>query len=293
MAKETNLTITDDLALTQSIDFTNRFGENLNKLTEALGVTRQLPLQQGMLIKTYTGSVDLKDGNVAEGDIIPLSKVVTEPGPTFEIELKKWRKSVSGEAIQRHGFDQAVTQTDEQMLRLIQKNIRQDLFDFMATGTGKASGVGLQSALAQAWGQIETLFEDDGSETIAFVNPLDVADYISGANITTQTIFGMTFLTGFTNVTVITNTSVPAGTIYATAAENLVLAYIPIPGSELASTFNLTSDETGYVGMVHGNVNERLVTDTVAVSGVTLFAERLDGVVVVTIEDEDETVVEG
>lgn len=283
---EQNLTITGDLARTQSIDFTNRFGENLTKLIEAMGVTRQLPLSEGMLIKTYTGSVDLKDGNVAEGAVIPLSKVTTEPGPSKEIELKKWRKAVSGEAIQRHGFDQAVTQTDEEMLRLIQRNIRKDLFDFMATGTGTASGVGLQSALAQAWGQIETLFEDDGADTIAFVNPLDVADYIGQANITTQTLFGMTFIEGFTNVTVITNSMVPKGKIYATASENIVVAYIPIPGSELARTFNLTSDESGYIGIVHGNMEERLSVQTIAVSGVTLFAERIDGVVVVDIEEE-------
>lgn len=287
MAEE-NLTVIGDVARTQSIDFTHRFGDNLTKLIEALGVTRQLPLSEGMLIKTYKGNVELKDGLVGEGEVIPLSKATTEPGPTYEIALKKWRKAVSGEAIQTHGFDQAVTQTDEQLLRVIQRNIRTQLFEFMSTGTGRASGVGLQSALAQAWGQVETLFEDDGANTIAFVNPLDVADYIGGANVTMQTVFGMTFIEGFTNVTVITNTSVPKGTIYATAAENLVVAYIPIPGSELARAFNLTSDETGYIGIVHGNVNQRLSVETVIASGVTLFAERLDGVVVVDIEEETE-----
>lgn len=283
---ETNLTVTGDLAKVQSIDFTNRFGENLSKLMEAMGVTRQLPLQQGMLIKTYTGSVDLQDGNVAEGAIIPLSKVETTPGLSKEIELKKWRKAISGEAIQRHGFDQAVTQTDNEMLRLIQRNIRKELFEFMEQGQQTENlADGLQGALATAWGQVETLFEDDGADTIAFVNPLDVADYIANANVTTQNVFGMTFITGFTNVRVITNTSVPQGKIYATAPENLVVAYIPIPNSELARTFNLTSDETGYVGIVHGNTNKRLTTETVAVSGLTIFAERLDGVVKIDIND--------
>ena len=120
-------------------------------------------------------------------------------------------------------------------------------------------------------------------ETIAFVNPLDVADYIGKANISTQTVFGMTFVTGFTGVKVITNTNVPKGKIYATAPENLVLAYVTINGGELGRAFDFTTDETGYIGVTHSTVNDHLTYETVAVSGTVIFAERLDGVVVVTI----------
>lgn len=285
MAAEVDVIKTTDLGKVQSIDFVNRFGSNLSKLLEALNVTRKLPLSAGMLIKTYTGTIDLKDGTVAEGDIIPLSKVTTVDGPTHELTISKWRKAVTGEAIQRSGFEHALAETDAKMIREIQGGIRTDFFSFLDKGTGTAEGVGLQGALGQAWGQVQTLFEDDAAETIAFVNPLDVADYIANANVTMQTVFGMTFITGFTNTTVITNTSVPKGTMYATAPENIVLAYIPTTGTDLARTFNLTSDETGYVGITHYNTEQRLQTETLAISGILLFAERLDGVVKVDIQE--------
>lgn len=290
---EENLTVTGDLAKVQSIDFANRFGENITKLLEALGVTRKIPMASGMVIKTYKAVKNVKKDKVGEGEVIPLSKVETKPDKTYEIELKKFRKAVSGEAIQRHGFDQAVAETDELLLKEIQKDIRADLFTFLATGTGRAEGVGLQAALAQAWGQVQTLFEDDAVNTIAFVNPLDVANYNGDAKLTIQKEFGLTFVEGFTDVTVITNTSVPKGKIYATAPENVVFAYIPVTGSELGKTFNLTSDETGYIGITHNNVNNNVTVETLALSGATLFAERLDGVVVVDIKELEAPPIEG
>lgn len=290
---EENLTVTGDLAKVQSIDFANRFGENITKLLEALGVTRKIPMASGMVIKTYKAVKNVKKDKVGEGEVIPLSKVETKPDKTYEIELKKFRKAVSGEAIQRHGFDQAVAETDELLLKEIQKDIRADLFTFLATGTGRAEGIGLQAALAQAWGQVQTLFEDDAVNTIAFVNPLDVANYNGDAKLTIQKEFGLTFVEGFTDVTVITNTSVPKGKIYATAPENVVFAYIPVTGSELGKTFNLTSDETGYIGITHNNVNNNVTVETLALSGATLFAERLDGVVVVDIKEPEAPPIEG
>lgn len=282
MAEE-NITKTGDLAKAQSIDFVNTFGENIKKLTEALGVTRKMAVANGTVIKTYKAVKDIKSGTVAEGEIIPLSKVTTEVDKTYEIEFSKYRKAVSAEAIQKHGFDQAVTVTDEKLMKEVQKDIRRKLFEFMAEGTGTASGKDLQGALAQAWGQVQTLFEDDGVKTVAFVNPLDVADYIGSANITTQTVFGMTFIVGFTDVVLITNTNVPVGTLYATAPDNLVLAYVPVSSGEISKAFSFTTDETGYVGIAHQTVNNNLTFETIVMNGIVLFAERLDGVVKVKI----------
>lgn len=290
MAAETGVIKQADLAVVQSIDFANTFGENVSKLLEAIGVTRKLPMQAGMVVKTYKAVTDIKSGKVAEGDIIPLSHVETVAGDMHEVELKKYRKAVTGEAIQRSGFEHAVAETDAILVKELQKDLRKGLFDFLATGTGVAEGVGLQGALAQAWGQVQTLFEDDGAETVAFVNPIDIANYNGSAELTMQKEFGMTFVEGFTDVKVISNTSVPVGKIYATAPENLVFAYIPVAGSELGRTFGLTSDETGYVGITHSTANDRVTVETLALSGVMLFAERLDGVVVVDITEPVEAV---
>lgn len=284
---EQNLQVTGDVAKVQSIDFAERFGESLVKVKEAIGVTRTMPLASGMTIKTYKSSVDLVEGsNIGEGEIIPLSRVKTEPDKVIEVTFDKYRKAVSAEAIQRHGYNQAVAETDDKLLKEIQKGVRKDFFDFLAQGTGSASAKNLQGALAQAWGQVQSLFEDDSVQTVAFVNPLDIADYIGNANVSTQTVFGLTFISGFTNVTVISNTSVPKGTVYATAPENIVLAYVQIGGGELGNAFDFTTEELGLIGVTHGKEINNLTVETVALSGVKLFAERLDGVVKVEIAPE-------
>ena len=290
MAAETNVIKTTDLAKVQSVDFVNRFGENISKLIEALNVTRQLPVQAGMTINRYkSADVTLAGGVVAEGDIIPLSKVKTNPAVPVTIELKKYRKAVTAEAIQRSGYDHAVAETDEALLRELQKAVRTDLFSHITTNAVAtvAYKTGLQGAIATAWGQVQTKFEDDSAKTLAFVNPIDVAKYQGSANITVHKEFGMNFVEGFLDATVITNTSVPAGTIHATASENIVLAYIPMQTSEVARAFGLTADQTGYLGMTHSPQEDRATIQSLVMSGINLFTEREDGLVKVVITEPE------
>ena len=191
---ETNLIKKEDLARAREIDFAYRFGESIKKLMEALGVTRKIPKQAGTVLKAYKATGTLQDGAVAEGETIPLSKYITEPVNFAEIVLKKWRKATSAEAIVERGYNQAVVMTKEAMLKDVQKGIRKDFFDFLATGTGKAEGSTFQAALANSWGQLQVLFEDDEIQSVYFMNPLDVADYLATANISLQNAFGMTYV---------------------------------------------------------------------------------------------------
>ena len=284
MAAETNLIKKADLAKAREIEFTYTFSENVRKLMEALGVTRKIAKQAGTVLKAYKAVGTLEDGAVAEGDTIPLSKYATEPVSFGEITLKKWRKATSAEAIVERGYDQAVDMTTDRMLRDVQKAIRADLFAFLATGTGSANGADLQSALAQAWGQLQVKYEDDAIRAVYFVNPLDIADYLGAAQISTQTAFGMTYVEDFLGLgTVIMNASVPKGKIYATAKENLVLYYIPVNGADLGEAFDFTSDETGYIGIHETPDYTNMTASDTVVNGMVLFAERIDGVVVGTI----------
>ena len=284
---ETNLIKKADLARVREVEFTLLFSESIKKLMEALGVTRKIAKQAGTVLKTYKATGTLADGNVAEGDTIPLSKYITEAVPYKEITLKKWRKAASAEAIIERGYDQAVTMTTDRMLKDVQKNIRTDFFDFLATGTGTASGTGLQGALAQSWGQLQVLFEDDEIATVHFVNPLDIADYLAKAQITTQTAFGMSYVENFLGLgTVFMNSSVPKGKVYSTAADNIVLYYIPVNGADLDEAFNFTSDDTGYIGIHEAPDYTNMTASDTVVNGMELFAERLDGIVKATIAGE-------
>jgi hypothetical protein len=281
---ETNTIMQADLARVRMVDFNLQFTGSLRKFIETLGVTRKIAVQEGAALKQLKVTGTLESGNVAEGELIPLSKYETDEVTVGEVKLNKWRKGTTAEAILKGGYDQAVGATTDKMLKDIQKGIRKSLFDFMATGTGEASGATLQPALANAWGKLAVLFEDDAVETVYFLNPLDVADYLGTATIDMQTVFGMNYVENFLGLgTVFFNSSVPKGKFYATAKENIVTYFINIASGEIGGAFDLTADETGYIG-----INEYPDKDTARVidlvmSGVTFFPERADGIIVGTI----------
>ena len=284
MAAETNTIMQADLARVRVADFNLQFTGNLRKLTEALGVTRKIAVQEGATLKMLKVTGTLESGNVAEGDLIPLSKYETEEVAVGEVKLNKWRKGTTAEAILKGGYDQAVGATTDKMVKDIQKTIRGDLFTFMGTGSGTATGADMQAALANAWGKLQVLFEDDAVDTVYFLNPMDVSDYLGAAQVSMQTVFGMNYIENFLGLgDVFLNSNVPAGKFYATAKENIVLYYVNVGAGDIKSAFGLTTDETGYIG-----INEYPDKDTARVidlvmSGVTFFPERKDGIVVGTI----------
>lgn len=270
-----------DLAKVKDVDFAEQFGKGLDTLMAMLGTTRKIEKKGGEVLKVLKVTGTLENGVVEEGEVIPLSKYATEYEPIGEAELKMWRKVTTAKAITNKGYDQAVNETTGKMLKDIQKGIRSSFVTFLGTGTGTATGANLQATMAQVWGQLQVLFEDTSVETVYFMNPLDAADYLGNAQISTQTAFGMSYIENFLGMgKVILASDVPKGKVYATAAENIVLYYVPVTSSDLAQAFDLTADETGLVGVHTGPAYDRLSAETVATSGVGLFAEMLDGVVV-------------
>lgn len=265
----------------REIDFVEQFVGGIKKLQEVLNVSRMIPVQAGTTLYTYKAKGTLESGEVAEGAVIPLSQFSVDKVAYGEAKLKKWRKATSAEAIIKSGFDAAVGKTDEKALRNVQNGIRKDYFTFLGTGTATATGVGLQPALANGWGKLRTLFEDDAVESIYFLNPMDVATYLGTAQITTQTVFGMTYIKNFLGMgDVLLNSTVPEGKYYATAKENVVIYYVPANGENgLGEAFEFTTDETGLVGIHEQADYDRLQAETIIISGVDIFAERLDGVI--------------
>lgn len=273
-----------DLAKVRDVDFSERFSAGIETLMKMLGVTRKIEKKAGEVLKVYKVTGTLEDGTVAEGEVIPLSKYQTTYTPIGEAVLKKWRKVTTAEAISSKGFGQAVNDTNNKMLKDIQKGIRSQFVTFLGTGEATAEGVGLQAAMAQVWGKMQVLYEDTAIETVYFMNPLDVADYLGAAQISTQTAFGMSYIENFLGMgTAILASDIPKDKIYATAAENIVLYYIPVTSSDMAQAFDLTADATGLIGIHTGPTYDNLSAETVAASGVGLFAENLGGIVVATI----------
>lgn len=286
MATE-NTILTSDLARVREIDFITQFNGSLDKLVEALGVTRKIAVQEGATLKALKVTGTLESGAVAEGELIPLSKYATEEVPVGEVKLNKWRKSTTAEAILKGGYDQAVGATTDKMVKDIQKGIRTGFFGFLANGGETATGMGLQAALANGWGKLQVLWEDDAVETVYFLNPMDVSEYLGNAQVSVETAFGMTYVENFLGLgRVFLNSSVPQGKFYATAAENIVLYFVNVTNSALAQAFELSTDELGYIGINEYADKPHACVEDLVLSGVTFFPERVDGIVVGTIAGE-------
>lgn len=282
---EKNLIKTPDLGAVNAIDFVNVFGGKIDKLRELLGVTRPFPLKQGNIVRTYNFNVDLAEGDgiVPEGDDIPLSHVSRVPGEDITVDFRKYRRAVSIEEVHRVGYETASNKVDRALLAEIQKEIRKGFItnlDKNPTDLGTATD--LQDAFAKAWGNVEDVFDGEADETVVFINPLDAGNYLGSAVIENgQSVgFGLTLLSNFTNVRVFINNSVPKGTVYATAANNLNLAYIDGNGetSRMFHGKNVYKDDLGLINYVKDDNTTNLTEQASIYLGITLFAEVLNGV---------------
>lgn len=284
MAKPEKLT--EQLGAANAIVVTNKFGDSLRGLLDALGVHRQFPMRVDDRIQVYKTVATIDGEPVEKGDIIPLTEVKVEPAEAKELAYEKVRKAVAFEDVQKYGIERAITMTDAALIKAVQKKIKSKIFANIKEAQKTAEGVGLQGALAQGWGNVQTIFEDDGAEVVAFINPLDVADYLGNASVTMQKEFGLNYLTNFLGADVaIVTPQIEKGTAYVTAVENLIFGYADLQNGEAAREFDLITDETGLVGIRREQTGDRLTSETTVVASGVLTAERLDGVVKVTINE--------
>ena len=281
---ENNMTTAADLEPGISIDFVSKITSNINELQKVLGIVEMEPMAAGTSIKVWKMEQTNTPEQVGEGETIALTKIQRTLAKTLELGLNKYRRNTSAEAIQKVGRAMAINQADEKLVSGIQKDIKKDFFDTLMEGTGKASGVGLQATLANAWGVLNVFHEDEGATPVHFLSPLDVADYLGNAQITMQTAFGLSYVEDFLGLgTVIVSPRVAKGKTISTAKENLHGAYIPANSGDVAQSFGLTSDRTGLIGMKHSADDSNATINTLAMSGVLFYPELLDGVIVGTI----------
>ncbi|TJY13991.1 capsid protein [Staphylococcus chromogenes] len=294
MVVETNLIDVEALGEAKSIDFANRMGQKMNKLFLALGLTNKIPANVGSALKQYAFDIvesEKPNGDVAEGDVIPLTKVTRKEVGITELKFRKYRKSTSMEAIQAHGYDLAINRTDAELERYVQRKFRNDFFTMLRgaldnperTNTQELSAETLQGALAKGRANLSVTLDDEVTP-IAFVNPNDVADHLANGLINSDGAqFGMTLLTNYVGAKVIEFADIPEGEVWLTTAENLNLFYAN-PRGEIGRAFNFATDATGYVGVLHDIQHDRLTSDTVYTSAVTMFPENVDAVVKVSIQ---------
>lgn len=282
---EANMNVAADLEPGISVDFVSKITQNIAELQKVLGIAEMEPMSAGTTIKIWKMEQVNTPEQVGEGETIGLTKIQRKLARTIELTLKKFRRNTTAEAIQKVGRNMAINQCDEKLVSGIQKGIKQDFFDVLMEGTGNAEGVGLQATLANAWGALNVYHEDEGVSAIHFLSPLDVAEYLGGAQITMQNAFGLSYVEDFLGLgTVVISPRVTKGKTVSTAKENLHGAFIPANSGDVAQAFGLTSDTTGLIGMNHSADNTNATINTLAMCGVEFYPERLDGVFVGTIQ---------
>ena len=281
MAVIDNTILTTDVAPAISIDLVENLTKNIKSLQEILGINDMIPMSAGTLLKRYKTEVGKLNKQKAEGDIIPLTKVTLSEAEPLEIDFDLFRKMVTAQDIQKVGRERAIYETDRALVGEVRSKIKGAFYDSLKEGEGVTpAGDTFQKTLANAWAALHVFFEDYDVSPIHFVHPTDVANYLGTAAITTQTAFGFDYVEDFLGLgTVVFAPNVGEGTVISTAKENLRAAYVPANG-EVGQEFELTSDETGLVGLTHGRVLERGSIESMLMSGILFFAENISGVFV-------------
>lgn len=294
MPAKTNLIMTNDIQVTaREIDFVTRFERNWQHLRDILGIMRPIKKTPGAVLKSKYAEGTLQDGNVKEGEEIPYSKFTVKEKPYAEMSIEKYAKAVSIEAIKDHGYENAVQMTDDEFLFQLQTNVTGRFYDYLKTGTLTSTETTFQMALAMAKGRDENKFKQmhrNVTGVVGFVNILDVYEYLGAAEITIQNQFGFQYMKdfmGFNTIFLLSDSEIPRGQVIATPVENIVLYYVDPNESDFARAglVYTVSGETNLIGFhTQGNYHTA-VSEAFAVMGLTLFAEYIDAIAVITIDE--------
>ena len=290
MAKA-NLTGVAQITTTvREIDFVTRFNQNWESLREIMGIMRPIKKDPGTKLASYTASITLQDGAVGEGEEIPYSRATVSPVAYDDLTLEKYAKAVSIEAVNKYGAVVAVQKTDDAFLNELQGKVLDRFYTFAQTGALTSVEPTFQMGIAMAIGRVVDKFKKmrkDTTSIVVFVNTIDAYQYLGAANLTVQTAFGLQYIKDFMGAqTMILSSEIPAGTIIATPSDNIVLYYVD-PGDGDFAQLGLdytVQGETNLIGF-HANGNyTTAVGESFALMGMTLWAEYLDAIAVVTVE---------
>lgn len=292
MAAKLNLTTSADIAVAaRELDFVTRFERSWEHLREIMGIMRPIKKQPGSVLKSKYAEGTLQSGAVAEGEEIPYTKFTVKEKKYAEMTIEKYAKAVSIESIKDHGYDNAVQLTDDEFLFQLQTAVTDKFYTYLKTGTLTGEETSFQMALAMAKGNVENKFKKmhrNATGVVGFVNILDVYEYIGAANITIQNQYGFQYLKdfmGFNTVFLLSDSEIPRNKVIATAVENLVMYYVDPNDSDFsrAGLQYTVSGETNLIGFhTQGNYNTA-VSEAFAIMGVTLFAEYIDAIAVMTV----------
>lgn len=278
----------------REIDFVTRFTDNWEALREILGIMRPVRKTPGTQLVSYTASIDLEDGDVGPGYVIPYSKATVQQFSKADLDLLKYAKAVPIEDVNKYGAAVAVQKTDEAFLNELQSKVLDDFYTFLEDDTAASTSTEttFQMGVAVAIGTVKDKFKKlrkNASDIVLFVNTMDAYRYLGAADITVQSAFGIDYVQNFMGArTVILSSEIEEGTIIAVPADNIVLYYVD-PGDGQFAQLGLdytVQGETNLIGF-HANGNySTAVGESFALMGMTLWAEYADAIAIITVDPD-------
>lgn len=291
MAKANITTQADIDVSVRELDFVTRFGRNWDALREIMGIMRPIKKTPGTKLVAYTTTGTLQSGAVGEGEDIPYSKFEVTESAYGDITVEKYAKAVSIEAVNKYGAANAVERTDEEFLNQLQGKVLTSFYTFLNGGQLVDTAETFQMALAKAKGLVLNKFasiDRDVTEVVGFCNILDAYDYLGAASVTVQTQFGLTYIKdfmGYSTLFLLPAKYIARNKVIALPVENIDLYYIDPGDSDFAKlglVYTVQGD-TNLIGFhVNGNYNTA-VGESFALMGMTLWAEYIDGIAVITV----------
>lgn len=299
MSKE-GLTKVANLSVTaREVDFVSRFNQNWEALRQIMGISRPIKKAAGTTLKSYVASVTLAN-SVGEGESVPYSQATVSEVAYGDITLEKYKKAVSIEAVAKYGADIAVSKTDDEFLNELQGLVLTRFYTFLNTGALTGVENTWQMALAMAKGKVLNKFKKmkkTVTEVVGFANILDAYQYIGGADITIQTAFGISYVKnflGYSTLFLLSDDEIKRGDVIAIPVDNIDLYYID-PSESDYKRLGLDFTVQGVTNLLgfHAEGNyDTVVGEALAIMGMTLWAEYLDGIAVISVGTETFTAVE-
>lgn len=276
----------------REIDFVTRFTNNWEALREILGIMNPVRKTPGTQLVSYTATVELEDGDVDPGNVIPYSQATVVQYTKADLDLLKYAKAVPIEDVNKYGAAVAVQKTDEAFLNELQTSVLDSFYTFLTDDTAATTGTEttFQMAVAVAIGTVKDKFKKmrkNASDVVLFVNTMDAYRYLGAAEITVQSAFGIDYIQNFMGArTVILSSEIDEGIVIAVPADNIVLYYVD-PGDGQFAQLGLdytVQGETNLIGF-HANGNySTAVGESFALMGLTLWAEYADAIAIITVD---------
>lgn len=295
MADTTNTIMTPDVSSLREVDFVRQFQKNFDALLDVLSITYPIKRENGTELKVKTVTGTLQSGEVQEGQEIPVSKYKVQETKMGTIDLHKYAKQITLEAIKED--PNIVTLTDEEFCSDIQTKIQDDFYDMLQKGSLTTSGQStFQAAIAKAIGLVKDKFKKmhrTPTGIAIWVNTVDLYDYLGTASIGLATQFGFEYAENFLGADkVFVSSEIPSGIVYATPLNNIKCYYVDPSDSDFAGNglVYTKAGETGYVGFHTEPDYKTASTIMYAVCGIRLFAEYIDGIAQVTFGSKTVTI---